>query len=60
MALSVVNFRMHHGNVFEQISFSGNGIKLLELKREVVERKKINKSLDFDLNVVDDNGKGWY
>lgn len=60
MALSVVNFRMHHGNVFEQISFNGNGIKLLELKREVVERKKINKSLDFDLNVVDDNGKGWY
>lgn len=61
MSLSVVNFRMHHGvgNVYEQIPFTGNGIKLIDLKKEVVDRKKINKSLDFDLKIVDENGKGY-
>ena len=42
---------------YEQIHFSGNGIRLLELKREVIERKKLS-GLEFDLKVVDDNGKG--
>ncbi len=58
--LSAVNFRMHHGivGVYEQITFTGNGIKLIDLKKEVVDRKKINKSQDFDLKVVDENGKG--
>ncbi len=60
MALSVINFRMHHGKDYEQIPFSGNGIKLLDLKKEVLDRKKINRSLDFDLNIVDENGKGYY
>ena len=58
MALSVVNFRMHHGNVAEQIPFSGNGIKLLDLKKEILEKKKISGSLDFDLKIVDETGKG--
>lgn len=60
MSLSVVNFRMHHGNVHEQIPFSGNGIKLLDLKKEVLDRKNISKSLDFDLSIIDENGKGYY
>jgi hypothetical protein len=58
MALSVVNFRMRHGNIAEQASFSGNGIKLLDLKKEIVDKKKISSSLDFDLTINDESGKG--
>ena len=58
MALSVVNFRMRHGNIAEQVSFSGNGIKLLDLKKEIVDKKKISSSLDFDLTINDESGKG--
>ena len=58
MSLSVVNFRMHHGNISEQIAFSGNGIKLLDLKKEILDKKKISGSLDFDLKIVDEDGKG--
>jgi hypothetical protein len=58
MALSVVNFRMHHGTAMEQITFSGNGIKLLDLKKEILDKKEISRSLDFDLKIVDENGKG--
>ena len=61
MALSVVNFRMHHGKEFEKISFSGNGIKVLDLQKEILEKKrdKFVGSLDFDLKIVDANsGKG--
>jgi hypothetical protein len=52
---------MHHGtkDQFEQISFSGNGIKLLDLKREILEKKKISGSLDFDLKITDANDKGY-
>jgi len=49
---------MHHGNIADQISFSGNGIKLLDLKKEILEKKNISGSLDFDLKVTDDSGKG--
>lgn len=59
MALSVVNFRMRHGNVAEQVSFSGNGIKLIDLKKEIVDKKKINNSFDFDLTINDENGRGY-
>ncbi len=58
MALSVVNFRLNQGKEWSQISFNGNGIKLLDLKREVLENKKMSLSMDFDFRVVDDNDKG--
>jgi DWNN domain len=50
---------MHHGNQPEKIEFVGNGIRVLDLKREILERKKISGSLDFDLKVMDEsNNKG--
>ena len=55
---STVSFRMHHGTQPEKVPFIGNGIRLLELKREILERKKISGSLDFDLKVVDESGRG--
>ena len=36
----------------------GNGIRLLDLKREILDRKKISGSLDFDLKIVDESGRG--
>lgn len=58
MALSVVNFRMKHGKEMEQIRFNGNGIKLLDLKREIAERK-LNlgqtRQSDYDLKIMDAN-----
>jgi hypothetical protein len=57
MSLSVVTIRMHHGKEQEQITFSGNGIKLIDLKREIVERKNFNSTFDFELQVVDEGNK---
>lgn len=52
---SVIYFRMHHGKNSEQINFEGAGLKLLELKKAIVEKKSISGSLDFDLKVLDEN-----
>jgi len=49
---------MHHGKEMDQIVFNGNGIKLLDLKKEIVEKKNITTTLDFDLKIVDENKKG--
>ncbi len=59
MALSVVNFKMHHGKEVDQITFSGNGIKLLDLKKEIIDKKAFARSLDYDLKIVDETGKGY-
>ena len=58
MALSSVHFRMKHNPVYETIHFRGNGIKLLDLKSEIVERKSISATFEFDLKIVDENNKG--
>lgn len=46
---------MHHGKQSEQVSFDGQGLRLLELKKAIVEKKAIMGSLDFDLKVTDEN-----
>jgi hypothetical protein len=55
---SAVNFRMHHGSESSSVNFVGNGIRVLDLKREILERKKFSGSSDFDLKIVDESGKG--
>lgn len=59
---SVVTFRSHHvkQDQAEVINFSGNAIRLLDLKREIVQRKNFATSQDFDLKIVDDNGQCTY
>ena len=57
---SAVNFRMHHGSESSCVNFVGNSIKVLELKREILDRKKFSGSSDFDLKIVDESGKGNY
>jgi hypothetical protein len=53
MALSTVNFRMKHGKEMEQIRFSGNGIRLLDLKKEIADRKYGLNQEDYDLQITD-------
>ena len=51
----IIYFRMYHGRQSEQINFEGPGMKLIDLKRIIVERKNIGGGLDFDLKIVDEN-----
>ena len=57
---SVINFRMQQNltaNAWEQISFNGNGMKLIDLKCEIISKKNMSTT-DFDLRVIDEDGKG--
>lgn len=59
---SSVNFRMHFGkkDEWETILFPGHSIRLLDLKKEIAEKKKILlTNLDFDLQITEnETGKG--
>ena len=50
---SSVYFRMKHGTVSEPINFDGHQIRLLELKRAIIEKKQLRSGLDFDLQISD-------
>lgn len=53
---SCVYFKMFHNRQspdVETVSFSGNEIKLLELKRSIVEIKKFSQGMNFDLTILD-------
>ena len=60
MATSYVSVRSFHAKKeqSEQIQFAGSGITLLDLKREILERKNIAGSTDFDFKITDEFGKG--
>ncbi len=51
---SCVHFKFKSSKDFETITFPGSFIKLIDLKRAVVEAKSLHKGMDFDLSVVDD------
>lgn len=54
---SSVAFRMQQGSEYAQIRFNGPHIVLLDLKREIFDRKfSTSSSADFDFKVVDTNG----
>jgi DWNN domain len=56
---SMVHFRMFHGKELEPIPFTGQSIRLIDLKRHIVEKKNIKAGLDFDLEITDgDSGTG--
>ena len=50
---SVVYYRMHHGKQFEPINFDGHQIRLIDLKKAVLEKKNLKAGIDFDLEVLD-------
>ena len=44
---------MQHGKVSEPISFTGHQIKLMDLKRSILEKKEMKNGFDFDLRITD-------
>ena len=62
MATSYVSIRSFHAKKeqSEQIQFVGSGITLLDLKREILERKNIAGSTDFDFKIIDEFDRGIY
>ena len=50
---SQLNLFFFLGTQLEQIPFIGNGIRVLEMKREVLARKEISGGLDFDLKIIE-------
>ena len=59
---SSVSFKMFHTKNQDQsetVLFPGHSIQLLNFKKEVLERKKMSGSLDFDLKITDESGKGF-
>lgn len=58
---STVKFKFKSARDYDIVSFPGTGIKLLHLKRAIVEQKKLHQGMEFDLNIVNDKTKqgGW-
>lgn len=48
---SVIHFKMVHGRNPETISFTGHQIKLIDLKRAILEKKNISAAFDFDFRI---------
>ncbi|CBN77544.1 conserved unknown protein [Ectocarpus siliculosus] len=51
---SMVKFKFKSAREYDSVSFPGTGIKLLDLKRAIVEQKKLHQGMEFDLNIVND------
>lgn len=54
---STVKFKFKSAREFDTVSFPGTGIKLLDLKRAIVEQKRLHQGMEFDLTVVNDKTK---
>lgn len=54
---STVKFKFKSARDYDTVSFAGTGIKLLDLKRAIVEQKKLHQGMEFDLNIVNDKTK---
>ena len=50
---SVIYFRLNAGTEMEPVHFTGHQLRLLDLKRAIVEKKKLATGLDFELDVRD-------
>lgn len=54
---STVKFKFKSAKEYDTVSFPGTGIKLLDLKRAIVDQKKLHQGMEFDLNIVNDKTK---
>ena len=56
---STVTFRKQQGTAREQVRFHGDGIRLLDLKREILsletDKGKTQSSLDFDYEIKEES-----
>ncbi|CAM9269420.1 unnamed protein product, partial [Ectocarpus sp. 12 AP-2014] len=57
---SIVKFKFKSAREYDSVSFPGTGIKLLDLKRAIVEQKKLHQGMEFDLNIVNDKTREEY
>lgn len=53
-----IHFKFKSAKEFDTVTFAGTVIRVLDLKKAIIEKKKLNKGLDFDLVITDaQNGK---
>nr|CCA26296.1 conserved hypothetical protein [Albugo laibachii Nc14] len=53
-----IHFKFKSAKDFDTVNFPGTVIRVIDLKKAIVEKKKLNKGLDFDLVITDaQNGK---
>lgn len=57
---STVEYKFKSARTYDTVSFPGASIKVLDLKRAIVEAKNLNKGLDFDLVLTDAETKEVY
>jgi len=50
--MSTIRFKFKSAKDFEVVTFNGMGLRLFDLKRRVVEKRQMNKGLDFELQVT--------
>jgi len=52
LKMSTIRFKFKSAKDFEVVTFNGMGLRLFDLKRRVVEKRQMNKGLDFELQVT--------
>lgn len=48
-----VHFKFKSAKSYDTVTFPGTVIKVYDLKKAIVEKKQLNKGLDFDLVITD-------
>jgi hypothetical protein len=48
-----IHFKFKSAKEFDTVTFPGTVIRVLDLKKAIVDKKKLNKGLDFDLVITD-------
>lgn len=48
-----IHFKFKSAKEFDTVAFAGTVIRVLDLKKAIIEKKKLNKGLDFDLVITD-------
>lgn len=54
-----VHFKFKSAKTYDTVTFGSSSIKVYDLKKAIVEKKQLNKGLDFDLVITDaQSGQG--
>lgn len=48
-----IHFKFKSAKEYDTVSFPGTAIRLIDLKKAIVDKKKLTKGLDFDLVIAD-------
>lgn len=48
-----IHFKFKSAKEFDTVTFPGTVIRVIDLKKAIVDKKKLNKGLDFDLVITD-------